>query len=52
MTGRDALVDAILAMFGGGGTTHQVTDPRITLVGGTTRMTAPVDAQHPLTADR
>lgn len=33
-------------------TTHQVTNPRITVDGDTARMTALVEAQHLLTADR
>jgi hypothetical protein len=52
MSGRDAIVDAILAMFTGRvDTTHQVTNPRITINGDTARLTALVEAQHLLTAD-
>ncbi|MFF7993270.1 nuclear transport factor 2 family protein [Kitasatospora xanthocidica] len=52
MTGRDAIVDAILAMFTGRvDTTHQVTNPRVRVDGDTARLTALVEAQHLLTAD-
>ncbi|HEY3464221.1 MAG TPA: nuclear transport factor 2 family protein [Amycolatopsis sp.] len=52
MTGRDAIVDTILAMFDGRvDTTHQVTNPRVTLDGDTARLTALVEAQHLLSAD-
>ncbi|MFI6844451.1 nuclear transport factor 2 family protein [Kitasatospora sp. NBC_00085] len=52
MSGRDTIVDAILAMFTGRvDTTHQVTNPRITVDGDTARLTALVEAQHLLTAD-
>ncbi|TYC66670.1 nuclear transport factor 2 family protein [Streptomyces sp. CB01881] len=52
MVGRDTIVDAILAMFTGRvDTTHQVTNPRITVDGDTARLTALVEAQHLLTAD-
>jgi hypothetical protein len=52
MTGRDAIVDTILALFDGRvDTTHQVTNPRVTLDGDTARLTAMVEAQHLLSAD-
>lgn len=52
MTGRDTIVDTILALFAGRvDTTHQVTNPRITVDGDTARLTALVEAQHLLTAD-
>jgi hypothetical protein len=52
MSGRDAIVDSILAMFTGRvETTHQVTNPRITIDGDTARLTALVEAQHLLAAD-
>ncbi|MEC3954200.1 nuclear transport factor 2 family protein [Nocardia sp. CDC153] len=52
MTGRDFIVDTILGMFTGRvDTTHQVTNPRITVDGDAARMTALVEAQHLLTAD-
>ncbi|MGA5817233.1 nuclear transport factor 2 family protein [Kitasatospora sp. NPDC094028] len=52
MTGRDFIVDTILAMFAGRvDTTHQVTNPRITVDGDTARLTALVEAQHLLVAD-
>jgi len=52
MSGRDAIVSTILGMFTGRvDTTHQVTNPRITLDGDTARLTALVEAQHLLTAD-
>ncbi|MEU9042884.1 MULTISPECIES: nuclear transport factor 2 family protein [unclassified Kitasatospora] len=51
MTGRDFIVDTILAMFTGRvDTTHQVTNPRIDIAGDTARLTALVEAQHLLTA--
>ncbi|MEV6832270.1 nuclear transport factor 2 family protein [Amycolatopsis sp. NPDC051102] len=47
MTGRDAIVDTILALFTGRvDTTHQVTNPRVTIDGDTARLTALVEAQH------
>jgi hypothetical protein len=53
MSGRDAIVTTILTMFAGRvETTHQVTNPRITVDGATARLTALVEAQHLLTADR
>ncbi|MGK3208289.1 nuclear transport factor 2 family protein [Amycolatopsis sp. MEPSY49] len=52
MTGRDAIVDTILALFEGRvDTTHQVTNPRVTADGDTARLTALVEAQHLLSAD-
>lgn len=52
MTGRDTIVTTILSMFSGRvDTTHQVTNPRITVDGDTARLTALVEAQHLLTAD-
>lgn len=53
MSGRDFIVDTILAMFTGRvDTTHQVTNPRVTIDGDTARLTALVEAQHLLVADR
>ncbi|WIY01377.1 nuclear transport factor 2 family protein [Amycolatopsis mongoliensis] len=52
MTGRDAIVDTILALFEGRvDTTHQVTNPRVTVDGDTARLTAMVEAQHLLSDD-
>jgi len=52
MTGRDASVDTILALFDGRvDTTHQVTNPRVTVDGDTAHLTALVEAQHLLSAD-
>ncbi|KJS58543.1 nuclear transport factor 2 family protein [Streptomyces rubellomurinus] len=52
MTGREFIVDTILAMFTGRvDTTHQVTNPRIVVDGDTARLTALVEAQHLLVAD-
>jgi hypothetical protein len=52
MTGRDAIVDTILALFESRvDTTHQVTNPRVTVDGDTARLTALVEAQHLLSAD-
>ncbi|MFH8381382.1 nuclear transport factor 2 family protein [Kitasatospora sp. NPDC018058] len=52
MSGRDTIVDTILGMFTGRvDTTHQVTNPRITVDGDTARLTALVEAQHLLIAD-
>ena len=52
MSGRDTIVSTILGMFTGRvDTTHQVTNPRITIDGDTARLTALVEAQHLLTAD-
>lgn len=53
MAGRDTIVTTILGMFAGRvDTTHQVTNPRVAVDGGTARLTALVEAQHLLTADR
>lgn len=52
MRGRDAIVTTILALFTGRvDTTHQVTNPRVTVDGDSARLTALVEAQHLLTAD-
>jgi len=52
MTGRDTIVDAILAMFTGRvDTTHVVTNPRVELRGDEASLTAIVEAQHLLQAD-
>jgi SnoaL-like protein len=52
MTGRDAIVDTILAMFAGRvDTTHVVTNPRVRIDGDRASLTAIVEAQHLLTAD-
>ncbi|MGW4892664.1 nuclear transport factor 2 family protein [Kitasatospora sp. NPDC004240] len=52
MAGRDTIVDTILELFTGRvDTTHQITNPRITVDGDTARLTALVEAQHLLTAD-
>jgi hypothetical protein len=53
MTGRDTIVTVILSMFTGRvDTTHQVTNPRIAVNGDAAHLTALVEAQHLLTADR
>ncbi|MFI0929949.1 nuclear transport factor 2 family protein [Streptomyces sp. NPDC021012] len=53
MSGRDTIVTTILGMFTGRvDTTHQITNPRIAIDGDTARLTALVEAQHLLTADR
>ncbi|MGH8878110.1 MAG: nuclear transport factor 2 family protein [Stackebrandtia sp.] len=53
MTGRDTIVTAVLGMFVDRvDTTHQVTNPRIAIETDTARLTALVEAQHVLTADR
>ncbi|MET9360752.1 nuclear transport factor 2 family protein [Streptomyces sp. NPDC006632] len=53
MSGRGTIVTTILGMFAGRvDTTHQVTNPRITVDGDTARLTALVEAQHLLIADR
>lgn len=47
MTGRDSIVDGILALFTGRiDTSHVVSNPRIRLNGATARLTAIVEAQH------
>jgi hypothetical protein len=52
MIGRDTIVATILGLFTGRvDTTHQVTNPRVALSGGTARLTALVEAQHLLSAD-
>lgn len=54
MTGRDTIVDTILALFAGRvDTSHVVTNPRIAVAADrrTARLTAIVEAQHLLTAD-
>lgn len=52
MTGRDGIVDTILAGFAGRvTTTHQVTNPRIAINHEVASLTALVEAQHVLTAD-
>jgi hypothetical protein len=54
MTGRDAIVDTILALFAGRvDTSHVVTNPRVAVAADrrTARLTAIVEAQHLLTAD-
>ncbi|GAA3473246.1 nuclear transport factor 2 family protein [Nonomuraea roseola] len=53
MSGRDTIVATILGMFAGRvNTTHQVTNPRVAVDGDTARLTALVEAQHLLIADR
>ncbi|MEU3375523.1 nuclear transport factor 2 family protein [Streptomyces sp. NPDC006660] len=53
MAGRDTIVTTILAMFAGRvDTTHQITNVRIVIDGDTARLTALVEAQHLLVADR
>ncbi|MFI6901428.1 nuclear transport factor 2 family protein [Nonomuraea sp. NPDC050394] len=53
MSGRDTIVTTIQGQFAGRvTTTHQVTNPRVQVTGGTARLTAMVEAQHVLTADR
>ena len=52
MVGRETIVATILAMFAGRvDTTHQVTNPRVTVDGDTARLTALVEAQHLLSTD-
>ncbi|MFF8381649.1 nuclear transport factor 2 family protein [Streptomyces sp. NPDC015661] len=52
MSGRDTIVTTILGMFTGRvDTTHQITNPRISLNGDTARLTALVEAQHLLITD-
>ena len=52
MSGRDTIVSTILGLFTGRvDTTHQVTNPRVSIDGDTARLTALVEAQHLLTAD-
>ncbi|MFI6290755.1 nuclear transport factor 2 family protein [Nonomuraea sp. NPDC050790] len=53
MSGRDTIVTTILHGFAGRvATTHQVTNPRVQVGGDRARLTAMVEAQHVLTADR
>jgi hypothetical protein len=53
MVGRNTIVDTILAGFAGRVvTTHQVTNPRVEVAGRAATLTALVEAQHLLTADR
>ncbi|MCZ0983310.1 nuclear transport factor 2 family protein [Streptomyces diastatochromogenes] len=53
MSGRDTIVTTILGMFTGRvATTHQVTNARIAITGDTAHLTALVEAQHLLLADR
>ncbi|WP_406308788.1 nuclear transport factor 2 family protein [Streptomyces sp. NBC_00623] len=53
MVGRDTIVTTILGLFTGRvDTTHQVTNARIAVDGATARLTALVEAQHLLVADR
>lgn len=53
MAGRDAIVATILGMFAGRvATTHQVTNPRVAVLGDAARLSALVEAQHLLVADR
>ncbi|GAA3396616.1 nuclear transport factor 2 family protein [Cryptosporangium minutisporangium] len=52
MTGRDTIVTTILTLFTDRvDTTHQVTNPRVTIDGDTSHLTALVEAQHLLAAD-
>ncbi|MFI8966249.1 nuclear transport factor 2 family protein [Streptomyces sp. NPDC053493] len=53
MSGRDTIVSTVLGLFTGRvDTTHQVTNARIAVDGDTARLTALVEAQHLLSADR
>ena len=53
MSGRNTIVTTILTMFAGRvDTTHQVTNPRVAIDGDSARLSALVEAQHLLTADR
>ncbi|WP_164410420.1 nuclear transport factor 2 family protein [Streptomyces salinarius] len=53
MAGRDTIADTVLGLFTDRvDTTHQVTNPRIAVDGDTARLTALVEAQHLLVADR
>ena len=53
MTGRETIVSTILGSFAGRViTTHQVTNPRVTIDGERAHVTALVEAQHLLSADR
>lgn len=52
MVGRDTIVTTILSGFTGRvDTTHQVTNPRVSVNGDTARLTALVEAQHLLIND-
>ncbi|WP_198946166.1 nuclear transport factor 2 family protein [Pseudofrankia asymbiotica] len=51
MTGRDTIVETVLATIARLDTTHVVTNPRIQVNGDAARLTAIVEAQHLLTAD-
>jgi hypothetical protein len=51
MTGRDTIVDAVLATIAALDTTHVVTNPRIEVNGDTAALTAIVEAQHLIAAD-
>ncbi|MFI6503048.1 nuclear transport factor 2 family protein [Nonomuraea typhae] len=53
MSGRDTIVATILDSFTGRvETSHQVTNPRVRVEGDRARLTALVEAQHLLSADR
>ncbi|MFE3516743.1 nuclear transport factor 2 family protein [Streptomyces sp. NPDC059166] len=52
MAGRSTIVTTILGLSGRVDTTHQVTNARIVVDGDTARLTALVEAQHLLVADR
>ncbi len=53
MSGRETIVSTILGSFAGRViTTHQVTNPRVTIDGDRAQVTALVEAQHVLSADR
>ena len=53
MSGRETIVSTILGSFAGRVvTTHQVTNPRVTIDGDRAHVTALVEAQHLLSADR
>lgn len=52
MSGRDTIVTTILGVFTGRvATTHQITNPRVSVDGDCARLTALVEAQHLLIAD-
>jgi hypothetical protein len=51
MTGRDTIVDAVLARIAALDTTHVVTNPRVEVTGDTAALTALVEAQHLVAAD-
>jgi hypothetical protein len=53
MSGRDTIVTTVLGMFAGRvDTTHQVTNPRVAVDGDVAALTALVEAQHLLIANR